>query len=704
MEALDIQVVFVGEQTHPCAEALKTLEGTYNICYQWTGKPSCPEYPTLRLYPIEEGMEPLQEEKGDVPACLHVGLIATDEQSLMQQALTAGLEQVLMPAQWPLLPTLLERHIQRLRIGQQHSESCERFVAQSADPIFRYNDTGITCANAALLLLLGYASVEVFKTLPLNAVIAVDDLPDASEMPCMCPHVRLYKEGGAIMRVDLHPLPIRTVGGMQYYWKAVPSQGSSTSLEAYTHEQAALLVQYADQVPDVIYQLRLTRDDQIFFPFVSDNLAELTAIPLDELRKNGNLMFQYMHPEDIKPFVETGTISRLTLKAWRLDYRILAKDGKSYTWVRGSSKPVRLPDDSVVWYGYLQNITEEKKAQDALCDSEERVRTLFEHAPDAIAILDRKGKVAHWNPMAERLFGWSEEEIIEQPLYKAIGPKRAWEDYRRCLETHQEEGRGLTLDEPLELQAVNKRGREFTIKMAMSSMTIKNEPYFSCFMSDITNQKLAQKALEGSLREKEVLLKEIHHRVKNNLQVITSLLSLQASFIDNPFITDIFKKSQYRINSMGMVHEMLYQSQNLSKINYGEYLHRLVTGLIRAMKGDHAQIQFDLTVPDVFLNIDTAIPLSLIINEAVTNSLKYGFPKGEQGRIYIELRPQTYPQFMLYLGDDGVGYSTQETIQKGASLGLSLMRRLAVQLRGGIRRTTISKGTHYELQFEEVTQ
>lgn len=109
------------------------------------------------------------------------------------------------------------------------------------------------------------------------------------------------------------------------------------------------------------------------------------------------------------------------------------------------------------------------------------------------------------------------------------------------------------------MRAVHKNGEEFSIAIALSAMTIKNEEFFICFMSDITKRKNAEECLKQSLREKEVLLKEIHHRVKNNMQVTTSLLSLQSSFIDDDEIKTIFRNSQYRINSMGMVHEMLYQ-------------------------------------------------------------------------------------------------------------------------------------------------
>lgn len=473
----------------------------------------------------------------------------------------------------------------------------------------------------------------------------------------------------------------------------------------YTHHQAELLVHHAEQVPGVIYQVQVTPERAVIVPFVSDRLGEICDIPLDELRQNGNLLFKYMHPEDVGPFLRVSNQSQQELSIWVLDYRLRAKGGEGYIWVHGSSKPVPLADGSVLWYGYMEDITQEKEAQNALIASEERARNLFERAPDAIAILAIDGTVLQWNPKAEELFGWSAEEMMGKLLHEVASPRRNHEAYAQCWGDYQDHGKGIILDEALELQAVNRKGEEFTLKIAISTMQIQDQTLFSCFMSDVTEQKQAQLAVRQSLKEKEVLLKEIHHRVKNNLQVITSLLSLQASFLDHPAITDIFRKTQYRVNSMGMVHEMLYQSQDLSNIDYREYLQRLVSGLIRAMRSDGAPVALELSVPQIYLNVDTAVPLGLIINEIVTNSLKYAFPKGERGTLYIKLAQCDYPEFLLQIGDDGVGYDHQVLAQRAVtSLGLSLMRRLTIQLKGTIEHVKTSSGTHYELYFQEIHQ
>lgn len=215
--------------------------------------------------------------------------------------------------------------------------------------------------------------------------------------------------------------------------------------------------------------------------------------------------------------------------------------------------------------------------------------------------------------------------------------------------------------------------------------------------------ELKNKELEKSLMERNVLLKEIHHRVKNNMQVITSLLSLQASYIADEKTKALFRYSQYRIASMAIVHEMLYRSEDLGQIKYKDYLKRLVDQLVVSMKGSVHKISFKMEIPDVFLNIDTAIPLGLLINEVVTNSLKYGFKGTDSGEIYIRIEDQQYGNFTLFIGDNGVGFPENLSFRESGSLGILLMHNLALQLQGGIEKVNVP-GTHYIINFKEISQ
>jgi len=217
----------------------------------------------------------------------------------------------------------------------------------------------------------------------------------------------------------------------------------------------------------------------------------------------------------------------------------------------------------------------------------------------------------------------------------------------------------------------------------------------------ILKDHLAQ--IQQQNEEKGILLKEIHHRVKNNLQVITSLLGLQSLSIEDPAAKDLFRQSQQRINSMSMIHQMLYQSDHLAGINYRDYLERLVYSLVSSVKGDDFDLQINMNVPDLSLNVDTAIPLGLLVNEIVTNALKYGLNKGSESLLTLELQPQGEHSFQLHIGDNGDGIPGEWTkASSPTSLGLRLIQQLSRQLQGSIQRDTTQVGTHYVLHFKEI--
>lgn len=218
------------------------------------------------------------------------------------------------------------------------------------------------------------------------------------------------------------------------------------------------------------------------------------------------------------------------------------------------------------------------------------------------------------------------------------------------------------------------------------------------------HQKLfkTKETLEAKIDEKETLLKEVHHRVKNNLQTVSSLLSLQARNAADTGTRDLLKSSQNRVISMAMVHEMLYMKDDISKIGYNSYVQELAEYLVKSIKGTNSNITLDIDIPEVKLNIDTAIPLGLLINEAITNALKYGIVDDKEGHIFIKLRKGEGGEYMLNIGDTGIGYSETINHKTTKSLGLKLIHNLTRQLRGSIVRDITRKGTHYIVKFKEI--
>lgn len=209
--------------------------------------------------------------------------------------------------------------------------------------------------------------------------------------------------------------------------------------------------------------------------------------------------------------------------------------------------------------------------------------------------------------------------------------------------------------------------------------------------------------IENRIQEKETLVREVHHRVKNNLQTVSSLLSLQSKNTLNEEIRTLIKSSKNRITAMAMIHEMLYVRDNLSKIEFEPYVRELTEFLVKSMaeKGT-AVVHIDIAIPPVQYNLDTAIPLGLLINEVVTNSLKYGFAGNDTGKISIQLRASSEPEsYDLRISDNGIGFSEEIDFENNTSLGLKLIQNLARQLRGSVKRTGTSQGTSYQIQFRE---
>jgi two-component sensor histidine kinase len=205
--------------------------------------------------------------------------------------------------------------------------------------------------------------------------------------------------------------------------------------------------------------------------------------------------------------------------------------------------------------------------------------------------------------------------------------------------------------------------------------------------------------LQTSNREKEVLLKEVHHRVKNNLQIVTSLLNLQSHSINDPTTKDIFDVSLNRIKSMAAVHEMLYKSSDFSRIEYQSYLRTLVSGLVNSIKGENSEITIKLDAGQLNLNIDTSIPLGLLITELVTNSLKHGIKR--DGEIYVYLTRQPDNSLELKIGDNGIGLPDNFSLEDSDTLGLQLVQSLIEQLSGSCRKDKSKKGTHIIIKFRE---
>jgi two-component sensor histidine kinase len=215
---------------------------------------------------------------------------------------------------------------------------------------------------------------------------------------------------------------------------------------------------------------------------------------------------------------------------------------------------------------------------------------------------------------------------------------------------------------------------------------------------DITERRRAEEQIKASLQEKEVLLKEIHHRVKNNLQIISSLLNLQSKYVSDTQALQLFIDSQNRVKSMALIHEILYQSRDISKIDFAEYIKTISGQLFHSYGAYSKMIDLKINVENIMLDVDTAIPCGLIVTELVSNSLKYAFTDGRGGSIYIEFSNDKDDVLKLIVSDDGIGFPKDVDFGNLESLGLKLVVALANQLAGAVELER-SGGTTFRITF-----
>ena len=326
----------------------------------------------------------------------------------------------------------------------------------------------------------------------------------------------------------------------------------------------------------------------------------------------------------------------------------------------------------------IEMALQKHKLEKALRNAEQDWRNSFNSLDDVMLIIDRDFNIEKINGIGLKLLGKSKEEVIGEKCYQVIsGVDSPGEDCpcMKSLETKKVE----SLDRYEEIF-----GKYYSIKTSPIFDENGEIIKFVDLRRDITERKRAEEQIKAALREKKVLLKEIHHRVKNNMQVISSLLRLQSRHIKDKEALELFEESRDRIKSMALVQEQLYQSGDLARIDIAVYIRNLTTHLFTGYGVISTGINFDIEIKDVLLDVNTAIPCGLIINELVTNSLKHAFPDGRGGEIKIAMRTIKDNPIELIVSDTGIGFPEDLDFQNTDSLGLQIVCALVDQLNGTI--------------------
>jgi PAS domain S-box-containing protein len=330
-------------------------------------------------------------------------------------------------------------------------------------------------------------------------------------------------------------------------------------------------------------------------------------------------------------------------------------------------------------------------------------------------LLDTEKNIININRATKDLLGYDDSELMG----KSIGIIFPDEKEKKMLFNGDNPGlmeNGFISNK--ETHFKTKNGKIIPVFLSISLIQSEENETLGiiCIGSDIIDITRAKNKIENSLEEKELLLREIHHRVKNNLQIISSLLNLQSEYIKDENDLELFKDSQSRVKSMAFIHEQLYQSSNFNSIEFSEYIHNLVTYLLYYYALDPSNIKLKIDVEDVSLDLNTSIPCGLIVNELVTNSIKHAFPAtngrgpenrkftdphGEGGEIYVELNSINEQKYALIVADNGIGFPEDIDFENTESLGLQLVKSLVTQLDGKIKLER-ENGTRFEIIFNKI--
>ena len=372
---------------------------------------------------------------------------------------------------------------------------------------------------------------------------------------------------------------------------------------------------------------------------------------------------------------------------------IVTPDGRIWA-VRGY--PVKGKKGDIVGaIAIILDITKQKKADEELKEKEEYFQALIENSSDAITVLNADGTIRYESKALERMLGYKQEERVSKSSLELLHPDDIQRAKKLLAQLIRKPGSNIRG----EASYKHKDGSWHTLEMIGSNFI--NNPAINGIVinsRDITDRKRAEEKIKTSLEEKNAMLREIHHRVKNNMQIILSLLRLQSRHFKDENMIEMFKVSQNRIKSMALIHESLYRSKDLASIDFSDYTKMMTTHLLAMYGIVMSTINLKVDIEDVYLDINRAIPCGLIISELVSNSLKHAFPKGRKGEIIVKMHSDKKGKHTLIIRDTGVGFPEGLDIHETETLGMQLVTDLVKQLKGTIKLDR-EDGTTFKITF-----
>jgi len=454
-----------------------------------------------------------------------------------------------------------------------------------------------------------------------------------------------------------------------------------------------------ENLPGMVYKCSF--DDDRTMEFVSEGSLLLTGYHSSDLVQNKNPTYtSLIHPDDRPRIMEVIRRAVERNAQFKLTYRIFTSAMK-FKWVWEQGVGVQDDNGNVIGLeGFIIDITRQKVLDDQVKTSQNRLNMLFSNMNAGCAIfLDHDGDgrfiLIEMNAAAETLEGKKKERLLGKTFQEYFGPAIP-EQLNSALDRLATSGKPQSLSRIQLETPLGKQWRE----IYLSNTHIGNAHEIFLIYSDVTSRVRDEEQIIASLHEKELLLKEIHHRVKNNLQIISGILKLQGMRTTDLVTTEILQDCRNQVFSMASIHELLYSSHDIGKINVEEYVGNLINHLKQEYEGANSSIKYITEIdPDIVLDIERCIPCGLILNELITNAVKYAFEPGGNGEIRVTFTHQNHI-YRMEVSDNGRGMPAGGKSPTGTSLGTELVSRLTHQLRGEINRPK-GPGTTIIIQFSE---
>lgn len=410
---------------------------------------------------------------------------------------------------------------------------------------------------------------------------------------------------------------------------------------------------------------------------------ELIGYPVEKLIPE---RFHHSHPDYRQAYASE---SQSRPMGHGRDLYGLHKNGKEFP-IEVGLNPVDTEHDGTFILAAIVDITDRKHA-------EEMILLAVEASPNGMVMSDQTGKIMLVNSTTEELFGYKREELLGQPIEILIpASHRTQHPALRSDYLHNPSTRAM--GHGRDLYGLHKSGKEFPVEVGLNPIQTPGGMMVLASVIDITERKQQEEQLKSTLKEKDLLLSEIHHRVKNNLQIIDSLLGMQSDKLMDDTAMAALKESQNRVKSMALIHQTLYESLDFSRIDFASFIQSLIGNLSISYALDASKIAVTIDADQIHLPIDISIPLALILNELCTNAMKYAFADGRNGKIKICLKLQSPERLMVRVSDNGTGIPDDFDFENTTSLGLQLVQLLSEQISAelAIRR---KNPTHFTLMI-----